>query len=61
MTGPEDGDGSAPADDGTDSQAEAPDVAPALQVDQSLIVESVKGSGTPLEHGAVHLTEHKRG
>lgn len=62
MSSPDNGD--APAADSDDDsatyQADLPTSAPALQADESLIVESVKGSGPPLEDGAVHLTEQER-
>lgn len=61
MSSPADGETPAPDSDGGIYQAdEMPVTAPALQADESLIVECVKGSGPPLEDGAVHLTEHER-
>lgn len=62
MSSPDEREAPAPGSgsDGATYQADTPVTAPALQADESLIVDCVKGSGPPLEDGAVHLTEHER-
>lgn len=59
MTDPDDHAPPPPTDSSTNPAPDAPP-APAMQVDSSLIVNVVKGSGAPSEHKAVVPDENKR-
>lgn len=58
MTDPDDHAPPPPTDSSTNPAPEVPP-APAMQVDSSLIVDVVRGSGAPSEHTAVAPNEHR--